>query len=281
MDGPQIILTEMLDLNGWRNEKGPPNRCRCAVPGNRGSTRCRLDPMRSMSGWQRIGVVASVLICWALLPATSARPQDMRNSFVEFKDKQQTTTFDLRTVEVIQPGKFIIVETVLDHPDVMTFKLKVLDTLRSHCDRPVGSYPAPAEVFTLGPADMPVKEIEVEQFDRPTAHFNFHYKVASWWLPYRKTMVGTGAGYKLYRCKQPDHSETEEYRDARNVILNGLEYKVLVDCNRGLWGDFFGELDGNDYRKVQLYPVDNGTVRATYYKAVCRALTRKDPYISE
>src|SRR5262249_23924600 len=63
-----------------------------------------------------------------LLPATSARPQDMQKSFVEFKDGKQTRTYDLRTIDVIQPGKFVIVETTLDDPDVMRFKLKVLDT---------------------------------------------------------------------------------------------------------------------------------------------------------
>ena len=87
----------------------------------------------------------------------SAHAQDMQKSFVEFKDEQRTTTYDLRTVEVIQPGKFVIVETTLYDPDVMKFQLKVLDTLRSHCDRPDGWYPAPAEVFTLGPPDMPVE----------------------------------------------------------------------------------------------------------------------------
>src|SRR5262245_5693416 len=34
-----------------------------------------------------------------LLPATSAHPQVMQNSFVEFKDEKETTTYDLRTVE--------------------------------------------------------------------------------------------------------------------------------------------------------------------------------------
>ena len=99
----------------------------------------------------------------SLLPATSALPQDMQNSFVEFNNGQSTTTYDLRTVEVIQPGKFVIpVRTVIDDPDVMRFRLKLLATLQSHCARQEGSYPAPAEVFTLGPPDMPVEEIEVE-----------------------------------------------------------------------------------------------------------------------
>jgi hypothetical protein len=208
-----------------------------------------------------------------LLLATSAHPQDMQNSFVEFKNEKQTRTYDLRTVEVIQPGKFVIVETVLDNPDVMRFELKVLDTLRSQCARQVGSYPAPVEVFTLGLPDMPVKEIEVREF---TLH-NYRYKVASWWLPYSKTMVGEGAGYESYRCNPPDRSEREEYLDDRNGILNGTKNKVLFDCNRGLRGEFFDE----DYRKARVHPVQNGTVGAEYYNGVCRAVTRKDPYLSE
>jgi hypothetical protein len=230
----------------------------------------------------RLTLTAAVLCCWALLPATSAHPQDMQNSFVEFKGKQWTRTFDLRTVEVIQPGKFVIVETVLDHPDVMRFKLKVLDTLRSHCARPVGSYPAPADVFTLGPPDMSVKEIEVEQFDQQLAGHNIHRKVASWWLPYRKTMIGNGASAETYRCNPPLRTEAEEYLDHRNTILNGLRTKVLFDCNRALHGDFLGlDKEENDYRKVRLYPVEKDTMGGQYYAGVCRAVTRKDPYISE
>jgi hypothetical protein len=209
-----------------------------------------------------------------LLPATSARPQDMQNRFVEFKDKTQTTTYDLRTVEVIQPGKFIIVETTLDNPDVMRFKLKVLDTLRSHCDRPVGSYTAPSEVFTLGPADMPVKKIEVK-----VSPPDNRYKIASWWFPYSKTMVGN-AGFKFHRCNPPERTEAEEYLDHRNIILNGLNIKVLFDCKRGLQGSFFDE-DETDYRKVHLHPVRNGTVGEEWYIGVCRAVTGKDPYISK
>jgi hypothetical protein len=222
-----------------------------------------------------------------LLPATSADPQvmqnsfvefDLQNSFVEFKDERETTTYDLRTVQVIQPGKFVIVETVLDNPDVMRFELKVLDTLRSHCARQEGSYPAPAEVFTLGPPDMTVKKIEVSLSRVSILHPNYRYKIASWWLPYFKTMIGTGAGYASYRCNPPDATEKEEYVEHRSVILNGIKNKVLFDCNRGLRGEFLNE-DENDYRKARVHPVKSGTVGAEYYKGVCRAVTRKEPYL--
>jgi hypothetical protein len=209
--------------------------------------------------------------------ATSAHPQDMHSSFVEFKGYSSTTTYDLRTVKIIQPGKFVIIETVLDNPDMMRFRLKVLDTLRSHCARPEGLYPVSAEVFTLGPADMPVKEIEV-RVSSPEAGTNFRWKFASWWLPYFKTMAGTGPRSESYRCNQPYHTETEEYLEHRNVILNGIRNKVLFDCNRGLQGEFFDE---DDKDPIHVDPVENDTVGSSYYIGVCRAVNRKDPYLSD
>jgi hypothetical protein len=209
---------------------------------------------------------------FSLLTVTSAHPEDIQNSFVEFKDEKQTITFDLRTVEVMQPGKFTIVETTVLNADVMRFELKVIDTLRSHCARPLGFYTAPAEVFTLGPPDVPVKEIEVGS--RPAvAGITGPYKLVSWWLPYFKTMAGTGAEYRSYRCDPGPYLETE----ARNVILNGTKSKTLYDCNRALRGYFFE--DQNDYSKARIWPVKSGTVGAEWYKGVCKAVTRKDPYL--
>jgi hypothetical protein len=215
-----------------------------------------------------------------LLPATPAHPQDTQNRFVEFKDKSQTTTYDLRTVEVIQPGKFVIVETFLDHPDVMRFNLKVLDALRSHCARPAGTYPPPTEVFTLGPPDMPVKDIEVTIRRSTWPGTNDRVKTAFWWRPYIKTMVGEGAGISSYRCNQPFHSDEDEYFDDRNSILNGTKIKELFDCNRGLQGTYF-DADEHDYRKILIHPIPKGTVGEAYYIGVCRAVTGKDPYLSE
>ena len=207
----------------------------------------------------------------SLLPATSALPQDMQNSFVEFNNGQSTTTYDLRTVEVIQPGKFVIVRTVIDDPDVMRFRLKLLATLQSHCARQEGSYPAPAEVFTLGPPDMPVEEIEVELLS-PAAG---SYKIASWRLPYTKTMVGKGAGFASFRCINPPN-HTQEYRESSNVILNGIRNKVLYDCNRGLSGDFFGGEDEKDYRKAWVVPYGKVTWTQNTMRGFARR-SRRDP----
>jgi hypothetical protein len=127
---------------------------------------------------------------------------------------------------------------------------------------------------------MIVKKIEVSVSRLSTLHPNYRYKIASWWLPYLKTMIGTGAGYESYRCNPPGRTETEEYVEHRDLILNGLKTKVLFDCNRGLRGELLNE-DENDYRKARVHPIKNGTVGAEYYNGVCRAVTRKAPYISE
>jgi hypothetical protein len=115
---------------------------------------------------------------------------------------------------------------------------------------------------------MPVKEIEVK-LTSPTG-----YKIASWWLPYRKKMVGERAGHTIYLCR------LHEYAATYNVILNGLRSRVLFDCNRGLRGIFLDE-EETDYRKAQLHPVKYGTVGARYYNGVCRAVTGKDAYLSK
>jgi len=46
--------------------------------------------------------------------------------------------YDLRTVQMIQPGRFTILSTEIDGGDLMTLELKVLDTLRTYCKRPDG-----------------------------------------------------------------------------------------------------------------------------------------------
>jgi hypothetical protein len=82
--------------------------------------------------------------------------------FIEFSAPGgKTQTYDMSTVQMIQPGRFTIITTSIDTPDVMKFELKVLGILRTYCSRPDGEYPAPADAFALGPPDMEVKSIKV------------------------------------------------------------------------------------------------------------------------
>ena len=85
-----------------------------------------------------------------------------QNRFVEVPTQNDTLTFDLDTVQFISPGKFTIITTTIDNPDVMKFELKTLQTLRQYCARPDGKYAAPTDLLQLGPPDLPVQQIEVD-----------------------------------------------------------------------------------------------------------------------
>ena len=87
---------------------------------------------------------------------------DDQDRFVEIPGDHSTRTYDLSSVQTILPGRFTIVSTTIDSPDVMKLELKALATLQTYCSRPDGQYPPPADLFTLGPPEMPVKSIEVE-----------------------------------------------------------------------------------------------------------------------
>ncbi len=105
---------------------------------------------------------------------------DQGDRFVEFQEDNDTVTYDLKTVTMITPGRFTIIETTIDHVDVMKFELTVLGTLRNYCTRAVGNYPAPSDVLTLGPPDMPVYSIKVESPQLKRAGKSYPNKVASW-----------------------------------------------------------------------------------------------------
>jgi hypothetical protein len=87
---------------------------------------------------------------WLVASSPSwAGDQDER--FVEFPvPSGKTQTYDLSTVQMIEPGRFTIIGTSIDNADVMKLELKVLDTLRTYCNRPDGKYSPPVDIFTLG-----------------------------------------------------------------------------------------------------------------------------------
>jgi hypothetical protein len=87
-------------------------------------------------GIRNIPMKSFILICMIWLVAscpTWVSDQDKR--FLEFPNKKDTVTYDLNTVQIIQPGKFTVIETTIRNPDVIKFELKVLDTLRTYCAR--------------------------------------------------------------------------------------------------------------------------------------------------
>ena len=223
------------------------------------------------------------LICSALLIAcceSLAADQDER--FVEIPfGRGQSKIYDLRTVRVIQPGRFTIVSTWIDDADRMNLELKVLDTLRIYCKRPDGKYPAPNDLFTLGPPDLPIKDIEVE-----TKSYKGHQeKTASWHYPYERFAEHWRGEVNQDRgeltCKSDGRDEWELYRERQKDITDGSQWQSLFDCKRGLGGEtlFFGErLPAN---LITLRPVQPQSGGQRLYRGICPRVTHETPYSPE
>jgi hypothetical protein len=233
----------------------------------------------ALAGLIIIGCGASsaflTLVANSQTPGASSA-DDGKNRFVAIERQDEIVTYDLTTVQMIQPGKFSVIQTTIAPPDVMKFKLKVLETLRTFCTRPDGKYPIPSEVFTLGPPDMSVENVEVGSQE--------NFKMASWKLPYRRLAVifatGPAEGFSFLHCKQPDNQTEEQlYWSQRNLITNGLQVKELFDCKRGLDGMFLHEDD--DPRKVITGFVRQGSRIERDYFAVCYRVMQEPPYLPE
>ena len=61
--------------------------------------------------------------------------------FLETRGNDDTTTFDLSSVEIIQPGRFSIKTTTIDNPYMLSWKLKLYAALRPYCSQQQGSTP--------------------------------------------------------------------------------------------------------------------------------------------
>jgi hypothetical protein len=182
---------------------------------------------------------------------------DQEKRFLEFPRSGDTTTFDLNTVQIIQPGIFTIIGTTIDNPDVMKFRLRALDVVRSYCGRPVGRYPAPADLLTLGSPDKPVESIEVRN------------NSVQWNYPYERVRGG-----EILLCNRPS-----DYTEARSLITNVTRDKYLYDCKRGVYGAFLHESD--DLTKAMTAFPPKGSIIFKYYLSVCQAVTHEAPYVPE
>jgi hypothetical protein len=229
----------------------------------------------------RVQMKLSPLICafW-LIASCPSWAGDQEKRFLEFPNGRDTTTFDLNTVQIVQPGKFTIIGITIDDPDVMKLKLKVLATLRTYCARANGEYPAPADVFTLGPPDMPVANIEVKSDQLNRADKTYQTKHAFWSLPYVRLALNTRGGLEQYpnsfHCKNIFQTEEQEYSQSRASIMNGIQSKSLFDCMRGLHGGL--RLDDDPSKAVTGF-VRNGTKALKFYLSLCQAVTHETPYV--
>jgi hypothetical protein len=226
--------------------------------------------------WIGIGLVSIAFFTGATYPKLgTAGEQD--SQFLEVLGNTETVIFDLATVRVIIPGRFRIVRTYIDHPDIMKFKLTVLDTLRNYCPLRDGKYQAPNSLFTLGRPDMPVERIEVSS---SPAVANCSFKSASWSYPYDRLAIHFGdrtvEERSLLNCQQWCKTGDELYLEERAIILNGLRTSELYDCKRGLTGMLF---DNDDPAKVTMLTIKPGTLAFALYTRICERVMHETPFI--
>jgi hypothetical protein len=219
-----------------------------------------------------------LLVCAAWLVASYpslASGQEKR--FVEIPSGGQIETFDLSTVQLITPGRFTVISTTIDDPDMMTFELRVLDTLRPFCARPSGKYPAPAAILAAGPPDMPVENIKVKSSQTKIVDKTYPYKIVTWSYPYKRLAIGREERPGFLQCKQYPKTEDQLYEEMHSIITNGLRNKTLYDCSRGLVGVFLNVND--DPSKAYGFFVKKNTLEEQNYIEVCGAVTHKMPYL--
>jgi hypothetical protein len=214
------------------------------------------------------------------LAASSA---DQKDRFFEFQfGPGKNRVYDFQTVQVIQPGGFTIVSTLIDNGDLMTFELKALDSLRDYCKRSDGNYPPPSELFIFGQPDLPIVNIEIKTVT--VTEGNYQHKTASWSYPYKRFAIeDRGGDYSPARgylvCKDGRRDESELFREQRKRITNGERNKEMFDCKRGLWGDLASE-DINA-SLINLDRVTPHTVGDRLYHDICQRVTHETPYQSE
>jgi hypothetical protein len=203
------------------------------------------------------------LICTIWLIANCpAWAGDQQKRFVEFPSID-TLTYDLDTVQIIAPGRFAIMSTTIDNPDVMKFELNALEILEHYCARTDGKYPAPSDLFQFGQPDhLPVEQIEVK---------TMHRRLVNTFTG--NTPIGNSKQFSTlhYSANGPVTGATPSPM--------GFGKKNVYDCKRGLVS--LGADEGDDPRDAYMMPVKNGTNGAFWYSMICRAVTHEERYLPE
>jgi hypothetical protein len=214
------------------------------------------------------------LICafWFFVVSCPSWAGEQEKRFLEFPSDTNTTTYDLNTVQVIPPGKFTITGTTINNPDVMKFEIDALLVLKTYCTRADGKYPAPANVFTLGPPDMPVQSIDVASNPANSV------KRIAWYYPYKRLAVDWGHDASqtltILECGSSEREQLLYFRKAMAVITDGIPQKSKFDCKRGLIGFF---LDDKEDAFMTFAP--KGTRAFQQYQSVCQAVMHEAPYM--
>jgi hypothetical protein len=215
--------------------------------------------------------------CLSALLALAGQTSTLgQNRWIELDFSEMTVTYDLTTVQMLDPGRFTIRSNTQDHPDVIRLRLAALTTLKSYCGRPDGEYAPPSELFTLGPPDMPVEHIKVE-----TQPGHTPFKNVVWGLPYLRLAVNLKNGPEedmaFFDCKGPAvESPDKEYDEFRSIIMNGSASKVLYDCRHGIMGFFLNPDDPPS--KAITIPGIGGAYLSAYLR-LCPAIVGGMPYM--
>jgi len=202
---------------------------------------------------------------WLVALCPSWASEDQQDRFIEVQNGDSTTSLDLSTVQMIQPGRFSVISTVIDNPDVMKFELNVLAILHTYCARGAGRYAARANLLTLRSPSTAVGKIEVIG--------NEQSKFVMWTYPYQKLH-----GQLVVSCASDSKEDHREYLEQRAEITNGSRLRILYDCRRGLIGIFFNE--SQDPGKVITRFVKRDTVGEEEYFRVCLSVTGEPPYLA-
>jgi len=198
--------------------------------------------------------------------------------FVAFQQRGSTETYDLSTVQILQPGRFSIVSTSIDDADVMKLRLKVLDTLRTYCNQPNGKYPAPTDLLALGSPDMEIESIEVQTVSRLVKGRNISLKFVSWHYPYDRLALHIVGGKVAPMGGDLKCTDDEEnYFAQRTQIMTGIRTKELFDCKRGLMGNFRDDDDDDPFT----YFVKPQTYGRRVYNEICLRVTHETPHSPE
>jgi hypothetical protein len=203
-------------------------------------------------------------------PQAPPASQSSASRWVDLRYSDRTRTYDLETIVMILPGRFTVLERTVDLPEVMRFRLKVLDTLRPYCSKSDGKYEPPNDLFLLGTPDMPIGKIEVSR----TAE---HFKHVIWESPYGSMAIGDSADLQFFDCEGPNgHSPEDEYNELRAIIMNGITSKELYDCNNGVFG-IFASVEEPLAKAITTTNITGAYQEA--YLRLCRAITGETPYI--
>lgn len=218
--------------------------------------------------------VALAVHLWMLLTLAGQTPAHAQSRWVELDYDTSTITYDLTTVQMLDPGRFTIIGNSQDHPDVIRFRLAVLTALKSYCGRPDGEYNPPSELFTLGHPDMPVEKIKVK-----TQPGSKPFKNVVWDFPYRRLANGLHEGIGFFDCEGPAvESIDKEYDGLKSSIMNGIASKELYDCRHGVMGLFLN-IDDTPPKAVTTTDIRGAYLSA--YLRLCPAIVGGLPYMPD